>query len=45
MQRDTSGANRKEALSLEEEIKDDQQNLLDQEVDNIIDNMKSLQET
>nr|DAE78223.1 MAG TPA: hypothetical protein [Caudoviricetes sp.] len=45
MQRDTSGANRKESLSLEEEIKDDQQNLLDQEVDNIIDNMKSLQET
>lgn len=45
MQRDTSGANRKEALSLEEEIKDDQQDLLDQEVDNIIDNMKSLQET
>lgn len=45
MQRDTSGANRKEALSLEEEIKDDQQNLLDQEVDNIIDSMKSLQET
>lgn len=45
MQRDTSGANRKEALSLEEEIKDDQQNLLDDAVDNIIDNMKSLQET
>lgn len=45
MQRDTSGANRKEALSLEEEIEDNQQNLLDQEVDNIIDNMKSLQET
>ena len=45
MQRDTSGVNRKEALSLEEEIKDDQQNLLDDAVDNIIDNMKSLQET
>ena len=42
MQRDTSGANRKEAMSLEKDIEDDRQNLLDKEVDNLIDSMKEL---
>lgn len=44
LQRDTSGANRKEVLSLESEIQDDRQNLLDNEVDNIIESMKELYE-
>lgn len=42
MQRDTSGANQKEVLSLEQEIEDDRQNLLDNEIDNLIDSMKEL---
>lgn len=42
MQRDTSGANKKEAMSLEKDIEDDRQNLLDKEVDNLIDSMKEL---
>lgn len=42
MQRDTSGANRKEVISLEQEIEDDRQNLLDNEIDNLIDSMKEL---
>ena len=45
LQRDTSGANQKEALQLEKEVQQDQENLLDTAVDNIIENMKSLQET
>lgn len=44
LQRDTSGANRKEAMSLENEIEDDRQNLLDSEVDNLINSMKELYE-
>lgn len=42
IQRDTSGANRKEVISLEQEIEDDRQNLLDNEIDNLIDSMKEL---
>ena len=42
MQRDTSGANKKEAMSLEKDIEDNRQNLLDKEVDNLIDSMKEL---
>lgn len=44
MQRDTSGANRKETMSLEKEIEDNRQNLLDNETDNLIDSMKELYE-
>lgn len=44
LQRDTSGANQKEALSLQNEIEDDRQNLLDTEVDNLIESMKELYE-
>lgn len=44
MQRDTSGANQKEVMSLEKEIEDDRQNLLDDEVDRLIDNMRGLAE-
>lgn len=42
MQRDTSGANKKEVISLEQEIEDNRQNLLDSEIDNLIDSMKEL---
>lgn len=44
LQRDTSGANRKEAMSLQNEIEDDRQNLLDSEVDSLIESMKELYE-
>ena len=44
LQRDTSGANQKEVLSLQNEIEDDRQNLLDTEVDNLIESMKELYE-
>lgn len=44
LQRDTSGANQKEVLSLQNEIEDDRQNLLDSEVDNLIESMKELYE-
>ena len=42
MQRDTSGTNRKEVISIGKEIEDDRQNLLDNEIDNLIDSMKEL---
>ena len=42
MQRDTSGTNRKEVISIGQEIEDDRQNLLDNEIDNLIDSMKEL---
>lgn len=44
LQRDTSGINQKEILSLQNEIEDDRQNLLDLEVDNLIESMKELYE-
>ena len=42
MQRDTSGTNRKEVISIGKEIEDDRQNLLDNEIDNLIGSMKEL---
>ena len=42
MQRDTSGTNRKEVISVGQEIEDDRQNLLNNEIDNLIDSMKEL---
>ena len=42
MQRDTSGTNRKEVISIGQEIEDDRQNLLNNEIDNLIDSMKEL---
>ena len=42
MQRDTSGTNRKEVISIGQEIKDDRQKLLDNEIDNLINSMKEL---
>lgn len=42
MQRDTSGTNRKEVISIGQEIEDDRQNLLDNEIDNLIGSMKEL---
>lgn len=44
LQRDTSGANEKEARQLEEEIQDDRQQLLDDKVDNIIENLRNTYE-
>ena len=44
IQRDTSGANRKDALTLEKEVEKDRQNLLDKEVDDLIESMKELYE-
>ena len=44
LQRDTSGANQKEALTLQNEIEDDRQNLLDSEIDSTIESMKELYE-
>lgn len=44
MQRDTSGANQKEVQSLEKEIDEDRQSLLDSEVDNLIESMRELYE-
>lgn len=44
LQRDTSSANQKEVLSLESEIQDDRQELLDNEVDNLIESMRELYE-
>lgn len=41
MQRDT-GTNRKEVISIGQEIKDDRQKLLDNEIDNLIGSMKEL---
>ena len=42
MQRDTSGTNRKEVISIGQEIEDDRQNLLNNEIDNLIGSMKEL---
>ena len=42
MQRDTSGTNRKEVISVGQEIEDDRQNLLNNEIDNLINSMKEL---
>ena len=44
LQRDTSGANQKEVLTLQNEIEDDRQNLLDSEIDSMIESMKELYE-
>lgn len=44
LQRDTSGANQKEVLTLENEIQDDREQLLDNEIDNVIESMKELYE-
>lgn len=44
MSRDTSGANQKEVQSLEKEIENDRQEVLDSEIDNIINSMKELYE-
>ena len=44
MQRDTSGANQKEVQSLEKEIDENRQSLLDSEVDNLIESMRELYE-
>lgn len=45
LQRDTSGANKKEQLALEKNIQNEEQNLLNTEVDNLIANMQELQQT
>lgn len=45
LRRDTSGANQKDVLSLEEDVKKDRQSLLDDEVDSLIDSMKEMYET
>jgi hypothetical protein len=42
MQRDTSGTNRKEVISIGQEIEDDRQNLLNNEIDKLIGSMKEL---
>lgn len=44
LQRDTSGTNQKEVLTLQNEIEDDRQNLLDSEIDSMIESMKELYE-
>lgn len=44
LRRDTSQTNQKEILTLENEVQDDRQNILDNEVDNIIESMRELYE-
>lgn len=44
MQRDTSGGNLAQTRSLQQEVQDDREQLLDDTVDNIIDNLKDLYE-
>jgi len=44
MQRDTSGLYAKDTLSLENEIEDDRQKLLDETVDNMLETMKEMYE-
>lgn len=44
MQRDTSGGNLAETRSLQKEVQDDRQNLLDDAVDNIVDGLKEMYE-
>lgn len=45
LKRDTSGANQKDVLSLEDEVQQDREKLLDDEVDSLIDSMKEMYET
>lgn len=45
LRRDTSGANQKDVLSLEDEVQQDREKLLDDEVDSLIDSMKEMYET
>ena len=44
MQRDTSGANAKEVMSLEQDVQDTRENLLDKTIDDIIKGMKEMYE-
>lgn len=44
MQRDTSGANAKEVMSLEQDVQDTRENLLDKTIDDIIKSMKEMYE-
>lgn len=44
IQRDTSGANEKEVMQLENEIQNDREKLLDESIDDIIDGMKEMYE-
>ena len=44
MQRDTSGANTKEVMSLEQDVQDTRENLLDKTIDDIIKGMKEMYE-
>ena len=45
LKRDTSGTNQKNILSLEDEVQQDREKLLDDEVDSLIDSMKEMYET
>lgn len=45
LRRDTSGTNQKDVLSLEDEVQQDREKLLDDEVDSLIDSMKEMYET
>lgn len=45
LKRDTSGTNQKNVLSLEDEVQQDREKLLDDEVDSLIDSMKEMYET
>ena len=45
LRRDTSGTNQKNVLSLEDEVQQDREKLLDDEVDSLIDSMKEMYET
>jgi hypothetical protein len=45
MSRDTSGANQKEVATLEDEVENTRQSLLDKEVDNLISSMQEMYET
>ena len=45
LKRDTSGTNQKDVLSLEDEVQQDREKLLDDEVDSLIDSMKEMYET
>ena len=44
MQRDTSGANAKEVMSLEQDVQDTRENLLDKTIDDIVKGMKEMYE-
>jgi hypothetical protein len=45
LKRDTSGTNQKNVLSLEDEVQQDREKLLDDEVDSLIDSMKEMYKT